>query len=213
MIEVSMIEAWLWATPNSNRVSILLEELGLAYVVRPVNIRKRGQFAPDVLALNPYGKIPIVVISGAQGRQVLFESGAILLHLAETHGRFLPQEAAAKAEVLTWLMLVLTGLGPVMGQAHHWTALAPEKPQAAIDHSVSAVIRACNVIDARLATSRYLCADYSIADIAAFPWLTRLDWAGLDLGTFQHIRRWHHEIGAREAVKRGMAMPIGAKLE
>ena len=208
-----MIEAWLWATPNSNRVSILLEELGLTYAVRPVNIRKREQFAPEVLALNPYGKIPIVVLDGPDGRQVLFESGAILLHLAETHGRFLPQEPAAKAEVLTWLMLVMTGLGPMMGQAHHWTALAPDKPKVAIDHSVNAVIRACNVIEARLATSRYLCTEYSIADIAAFPWLARLDWAGLDLGAFPHISRWHHEIGARPAVQRGMAMPIGAKLE
>ena len=208
-----MIEAWLWATPNSNRVSILLEELGLPYTVRPVNIRQREQFASEVLALNPYGKIPVVAMDGPQGRQVLFESGAILLHLAEAHGRFLPQDASARAEVMTWLMLVLTGLAPLMGQAHHWTALAPEKPRAAIDHTVSAVVRVCTVIDQRLDASRYFGAAYSIADIAAFPWLTRLGWAGLDLAQFPHIERWHGEIGARPAVQRGMAVPIGARLE
>ncbi len=213
MIEKPSIEAWLWATPNSNRVSIMLEELGLPYTVRPVNIRKREQFAPQVTALNPYGKIPILTIDGPEGRQVLFESGAILLHLAEAHGQFLPLEAAAKAEVLTWLMLVLTGLGPSMGQAHHWTALAPEKPQAAIDHSVRAATRAVEVIEARLGSSPYLCAAYSIADIAAYPWLHRLDWARLDLGRLPNIARWLDEVGSREAVKRGMAMPIGAKLE
>ena len=208
-----MIEAWLWATPNSNRVSILLEELGLPYTVRPVNIRQREQFAPEVLALNPYGKIPIVVMDAPQGRQILFESGAILLHLAEAHGRFLPQDTSARAEVVTWLMLVLTGLAPLMGQAHHWTDLAPEKPRAAIDHTVSAVVRVRTVIDERLDASRYLGAEYSIADIAAFPWLTRLGWAGLDLAQFPHIDRWHREIRARPAVQRGMAVPTGAKLE
>lgn len=208
-----MIEAWLWATPNSNRVSILLEELGLPYSVRPVNIRQREQFAPEVLALNPYGKIPIVVMTGPQGRQILFESGAILIHLAEAHSRFLPQDASAKADALTWLMLILTGLAPLMGQAHHWTALAPEKPRAAIDHTVNAVVRVCKVIDERLAASRYLGAEYSIADIAAFPWLTRLSWADLDLAQFPHIGRWHQEIGARPAVLRGMSVPMGARLE
>ncbi len=208
-----MIEAWLWATPNSNRVSILLEELGLTYQVHPVNIRKREQFAPEVLALNPYGKIPIVRFDGPNGRQTLFESGAILIHFAEAYGRLLPSEPSARAETLAWLMVALTGLGPMTGQAHHWSELAPEKSPVALSHTVSLVERAYGVLDARLAQSRYLGPDYSIADIAAFPWIARHAWATIDLSRFHHILRWYGDIGAREAVIRGMLVPRGAKLE
>ncbi|MCA3019770.1 MAG: glutathione S-transferase, partial [Rhodocyclaceae bacterium] len=121
-----------WATPNTHRVTILLEELGLQYSVTGVNIRAREQFVPHILALNPFGKIPIILEQRAGAAPlVLFESGAILLHLAEAHGRFLPAGVSERAATLTWLMVALTGLGPAMGQAHHWTDLAPEKPEAA----------------------------------------------------------------------------------
>jgi len=208
-----VLEAHLWATPNSNRVSILFEELGLSYRVHGVNIRARAQFAPEILALNPYGKIPIVVLGEGAARQVLFESGAILIHFAERHRRLLPTEGPARAEVLTWLMVVLTGLGPMMGQAHHWTALAPESPAAAVAHSVALVARVARVLDGRLATQRYLAGDYSIADIAAFPWIDRPDWGAIVLEDFIHLRRWHDEIAQRPAVRRGMAIPEGARLE
>ncbi len=207
------LEAYLWATPNSNRVAILFEELGLTYRVHGVNIRTRAQFAAEILALNPYGKIPIVVSGEGGARQVLFESGAILIHFAERHRRLLPIDGAARTEVLTWLMVVLTGLGPMMGQAHHWTALAPEKPAAAVAHSVAQVARVARVLDARLAARRYLAGDYSIADIAAFPWIARPDWGAFALEDFQHLRRWHDEIAQRPAVRRGMAIPEGARLE
>lgn len=206
------IEAYLWATPNSNRVSILLEELGLAYRVRGVNIRAREQFAPEILALNPYGKIPIVVIDEGAGRRVLFESGAILIHFAEAHGRFLPTGGDARAQTLAWLMVVLTGLGPMMGQAHHWTELAPEKSDVAERHTVALVDRVARVLDGRLADRRYLADDYSIADIAAFPWIARAHWGLIDLERLPNLKRWHDDVAARPAVRRGMAIPEGARL-
>ncbi len=207
------LEAWLWATPNSNRVSILFEELGLSYCAHGVNIRRREQFAPDVLALNPYGKLPIVRWQDACGVRVLFESGAILIEFAERHGRFLPPSGSARAETLAWLMVVLTSLGPMIGQAHHWTELAPQKPEAAISHTVGLVERVYRVIEERLSMSRYLSSEFSIADIAAFPWIARSDWARLDLNAYPQIKRWHDEIASRSAVVRGMAIPQGAKLE
>lgn len=200
-----------WATPNSQRVSIMLEELGLPYQVRPVNIRAREQFAPEVVALNPYGKIPILVEEGAPP---LFESGAILLHLAEAHGRFLPPAGAARAETLAWLMVVLTSLGPFTGQAHHWTDLAPEKPEVARKHSVGLVERVYRLLDARLGTVPYLAgAEYGIADIAAYPWVAKRHWAEMRLEDWPNLARWFAEVGTRPAVIRGMQVPAGAKLD
>ena len=208
-----MIEAYLWATPNSNRVSILFEELGLTYQVHPINIRKREQFADHVVALNPYGKIPLVVETGPGGREVLFESGAILIRYAERHGRLLPASGSDRDEVLAWLMVALTSLGPMMGQAHHWTELAPEKSAVARAHTVALVERVFRVLDSRLAHSQFLHAGYSIADIAAFPWIARASWADMDLAQFDHLRRWHDLIADRPAVRRGMDVPRGVRLE
>ncbi|WP_270935216.1 glutathione S-transferase family protein [Falsiroseomonas oryzae] len=200
-----------WATPNSQRVSILLEELGLAYEVRPVNIRAREQFAPEIVALNPYGKIPILV---EDDQPPLFESGAILLHLAETQGRFLPRDGAARAETLAWLMVALTSLGPFTGQAHHWTALAPERPEAARAHSVALVDRVYRLLDARLGAVPFLAgSEYSIADIAAYPWIAKHHWAEMRLEDRPHLARWFASVGARPAVQRGMQVPAGARLD
>lgn len=203
-----------WVTPNTHRVSILLEELGLDYGVTGVNIRARQQFAPEILALNPFGKIPILVEQRAgQTPLVLFESGAILLHLADHQGRFLPASGEARAQTLAWLMVVLTGLGPAMGQAHHWQDLAPEKPEAARTHAAAQVDRVWRLLDDRLASEPYLAgAEYSIADIAAFPWIARHGWAGRDLAATPHIGRWHGELAQRPAVQRGVAVPAGAIL-
>lgn len=207
------LEVWLWATPNSNRVSILFEELGLDYAVHGVNIRKGEQKAPEIIALNPYGKIPIVSWQDADGSRVLFESGAILLDFARRHDRFLPRDGAAQDKVMTWLMMALTGLGPMMGQAHHWTDLAPEQPEAARAHSVAGVRRIFDVMNTHLAGSRYLADAYSVADIAAFPWIARSDWATLDLGNYPNLRRWHDDLAQRPAVIAGMSKPEGAVLE
>lgn len=203
---------YAWATPNSQRVSIMLEELGLPYEVRPVNIRAREQFAPEVVALNPYGKIPILV---EEGRPPLFESGAILLHLAETHGRFLPPAGdPARAETLAWLMVALTSVGPFTGQAHHWTGLAPEKPEAARRHTVGLVERVYRLLDSRLGATRFLAGDdYSIADIAAFPWMAKKHWAEMTLDDRPHLSRWFADIAARPAVIRGMNVPAGVTLD
>jgi GST-like protein len=203
-----------WATPNTHRVTILLEELGLQYSVTGVNIRAREQFVPHILALNPFGKIPILLEQRADvAPLVLFESGAILLHLAEAHGRFLPAGVSERAATLTWLMVALTGLGPAMGQAHHWTDLAPEKPEAAKDYALASVARVWSLLDLRLAEVPYLFgADYSIADIAAFPWITRPGWAARRLEDTPNIARWHDRIAARPAVQRGIAIPRGAVL-
>jgi GST-like protein len=205
-----VIRFYGWATPNSQRVSIMLEELGLPYDPIGINIRAREQFAPAIVALNPYGKIPIIVEDDAPP---LFESGAILLHLAETHGAFLPREGAARAEALAWLMVALTSLGPFTGKAHHWTELAPEKPEAARHHAVALVERAYRTIEGRLAQRPFLGGDaYTIADIAAFPWIARHDWATMRLTDWPAIARWFAELGARPAVQRGMQVPAGAKL-
>jgi GST-like protein len=203
---------YAWATPNSQRVSILLEELGLPYEVRPVNIRAREQFAPEIVALNPYGKIPILV---EDGRPPLFESGAILLHLAETHGRFLPPAGdPARAETLAWLMVALTSVGPFTGQAHHWTSLAPERPEAARLHTVGLVERIYQLLDKRLGAARFLAGDeYSIADIAAFPWVAKKHWAEMTLDDRPHLARWFADIAARPAVIRGMNVPAGVRLD
>ena len=203
---------YAWATPNSQRVSIMLEELGLPYEVRPVNIRAREQFAPEVVALNPYGKIPILV---EEGRPPLFESGAILLHLAETHGRFLPPAGdPARAETFAWLMVALTSVGPFTGQAHHWTGLAPEKPEAARRHTVGLVERVYRLLDSRLGATRFLAGDdYSIADIAAFPWVAKKHWAEMTLDDRPHLARWFADIATRPAVMRGMNVPAGVTLD
>jgi GST-like protein len=207
------LTAWLWATPNSNRVSILFEELELDYRVIGVNIRRREQFAPEILAMNPFGKIPIVRWQDGDEHRVLFESGAILIEFAERFGRLLPSSGKARGDCLAWLMVVLTGLGPMTGQAHHWTDLAPEKPEAAIQHSVNTVKRIYALLDGRLQQDMFLAGAYSIADIAAYPWVHRHGWAGLDLEPYPHLARWLAMVGARPAVQRGMRVPEGAKLE
>lgn len=208
------LTAWLWATPNSNRVSILFEELGLDYAVRGVNIRRGEQKAAEVVSRNPYGKIPIVDWDDAAGHHSLFESGAILIDFAGRHGRFLAgDDGGEPAALMPWLMVVLTGLGPMMGQAHHWTALAPERPPAARAHGIATVRRIYDTLERRLADRAYLAGAYSIADIAAFPWIARSDWAELTLSDFPNLERWHDRIAARPAVRAGMAKPDGARLE
>lgn len=207
------LTAWLWATPNSNRVSILFEELGLDYQVIGVNIRKKEQFAPEILALNPYGKLPIVRWHDQHGDHLMFESGAILLDFAQRHSRFLPPEGQLREMTLSWLMVALTGLGPMMGQAHHWNDLAIDKPEAAARYSVANVRRVYTLLDQQLAQNPFLAGQYSIADMAALPWIARSDWATLELRDYPHLHRWHDELIARPQVARGLAIPVGARLK
>ena len=204
---------YMWATPNSRRASILLEELGLSFKVEPVNIRAKEQFSTDILALNPYCKVPIIAWRDGNEKHSLFESGAILLSLAERYGRFLPQSSPERNLVLSWLMIALTSLGPHSSYTHHWSSLSAEKLPTALDHCVSLVERVYRLMDDRLAENTFLAGAYSIADIAAYPWVTCSDWTTLDINDFANLKRWRDAIGARPDVARAMALPKGVRLE
>jgi GSH-dependent disulfide-bond oxidoreductase len=202
-----MIEVFSWATPNGHKVHIMLEECGLPYRVHPINIGAGEQFAPDFLAISPNNKIPALVDpDGPGGKPIsLFESGAILLYLAGKTGRFLPEDTAGKYEVLQWLMFQMGGVGPMLGQAHHFRLYAPEKIPYAIDRYTNEAKRLYGVMDKRLAKSKYLGGPaYSIADIAVFPWLRSWKNQGIDWNDYPHLKGWFDEIGARPAVQRGV---------
>lgn len=202
-----MIEVYSWATPNGHKVHIMLEECGLAYKAIPINIGEGDQFSHDFLAISPNNKIPAIVDpDGPDGAPIsLFESGAILLYLAGKTGRFLPEGVREKYEVLQWLMFQMGGVGPMLGQAHHFRIYAPEKIPYAVDRYTNEAHRLYGVMDRRLAKSRYLGgADYSIADIAVFPWLRSWKNQGISWADFPHLKGWFDEIGARPAVQRGV---------
>lgn len=201
------ITLYTWGSPNSRRVSILFEELGLEFAVRCVNIRENEQFAPEIVALNPFAKVPIAVWRENGERRVLFESGAILSYFAEESGQYLPTEPSRRCETLSWLMVVLTALGPHSAYAHYWSALAAEKSLPAVDYHVSVVSRVYRLLDERLARHRYLAGDYSIADIAAYPWIGVSEWTTLDIEDYPNLARWFVNVGSRPAVKRGMRLP------
>ena len=202
-----MIDVYSWATPNGHKVHIMLEECGLPYRVIPVNIGAGEQFAPSFLAISPNNKIPAIVDPYGPGGQPisLFESGAILLYLAAKFGRFLPDDLRARYEVLQWLMFQMGGLGPMLGQAHHFRIYAPEKVAYAIERYSNEARRLYGVLDRRLAKSRYIgCGEYSIADIAIFPWLRSWKNQGIDWVDYPHLKGWFDEIAARPAVLRGV---------
>jgi len=198
------LTAWLWTTPNSRRITLLFEELGLAYRIRPVNIRAGDQYAPAIKALNPYCKIPIVAWSQAGERRIMFESGAILLHFAERCDGLLPKTGSARGAAYGWLMMAVSGLAPASGLAHHWLRLAPQSSDVALKHAQSQVLRAWSALEDRLAANRYLAGEYSIADIAAWPWIERAGWTGLELAEFPRLRGWYGRIAKREPVQRAM---------
>jgi len=203
---------YMWATPNSRRISILFEELGLNFSVTPVNIRAKEQFAPDIVALNPFGKVPIVVWQAHEEQRQLFESGAILIDFAEEGGRFLPTAKVERAETLSWLMIALTGLGPHSASAHYWSDLAVEKSSLALDYHVGITARVYKLLDERLAAHEYLAGDYSIADMAAYPWISVSEWTTLDIADYPNLLSWYEKVSLRPAVKRGMSLPTGISL-
>jgi GST-like protein len=202
-----MIKVYSWATPNGHKVHIMLEECSLAYRAIPVDIGTGAQFEPDFLAISPNNKIPALVDpDGPDGAPIsLFESGAILLYLAGKTGRFLPETTRGRYEVLQWLMFQMGGLGPMLGQAHHFRIYAPEKLPYAIERYTNEARRLYGVLDRRLAKSRYIGGDaYSIADIAIFPWLRSWKNQGIAWADHPHLKGWFDEIGARPAVRRGV---------
>ena len=202
-----MIEVYSWATPNGHKVHIMLEECGLPYRVHPVDIGAGQQFEPDFLAISPNNKIPAIKDSdGPDGQPMsLFESGAILLYLAGKTGRFLPNSTRGRYEVLQWLMFQMGGVGPMLGQAHHFRIYAPEKIDYAVDRYTNEAKRLYGVMDKQLAKQKYIAgSEYSIADMAIFPWLRSWKNQGIDWNDYPHLKGWFDEIGARPAVQRGV---------
>jgi len=201
------IDVYSWPTPNGHKVHILLEETGLPYRVHPVNIGKGEQFAEDFLAISPNNKIPAITDpQGPDGQPLsLFESGAILVYLAGKTGQFLPPGDRARYEVLQWLMFQMGGVGPMLGQAHHFRLYAPEKLPYAIERYTNEARRLYGVIDKRLAHSAFIAGDsYTIADIAIFPWLRSWENQGIVLTDYPHLKAWFDGIAARPAVQRGV---------
>ena len=204
-----MIEVYSWPTPNGHKVHVMLEECGLPYRAIPVNIGTGAQFAPDFLAISPNNKVPAITDpDGPDGQPIsLFESGAILLYLAGKTGRFLPAGTRQRYEVLQWLMFQMGGLGPMLGQAHHFRIYAPEKLPYAVERYTNEARRLYGVLDRRLAKSRYVGGtEYSIADIAVFPWLRSWKNQGIDWVDYPQLKGWFDEVAARPAVQRGVAV-------
>ncbi len=201
-----MIDLYTWTTPNGRKVSIALEEMGLDYTVHPIALRSGAQKAPDFLAINPNGRIPAIV-DRAEGDFAVFESGAILIYLAEKTGQFLPTETKARSVVLQWLMWQMGGLGPMHGQANVFNRYFPEKIPSVIKRYQDETRRLFGVMNTRLADHAYLAGDYSIADMACWPWVMQHDWAGVAIDDLPHLQRWLREIGDRPAVQRGFDVP------
>lgn len=205
-----MIDLYTWNTPNGRKISIMLEEVGLPYTVHPVDIRKNEQFKPEYIAINPNSKIPAIVdAEGPEGKRIqIFESGAILIYLGDKTGKLLPKSGSARYEVLEWLMFQMGGVGPMFGQVHHFRRAAPEKVPYAIERYQKETDRLYGVLDARLKQAPYLAAgQYTIADLATYPWVARHEWHQVDLAKFPHVKRWFDEIGKRPAVAKGMVVP------
>jgi GSH-dependent disulfide-bond oxidoreductase len=202
-----MIDVYSWPTPNGHKVHIALEEMGLPYRVHGVNIREGDQFKPEFLKISPNNRIPAIVDDEGPGGQPIsiFESGAILLYLASKSGKLMPADALARWACTQWLMWQMGGLGPMMGQANHFRRYSRDKIQYAIDRYTSEANRLTGVLDRRLGEARYTAgSEYSIADIACFPWLRGAEGRGVDLNAYPNVKRWFDEINARPAVQRAL---------
>ncbi len=204
-----MIDLYSWPTPNGHKVHIALEELGLPYTVHAIDIGQGGQFTPEFLAINPNHRIPAIVDEdGPGGALTLFESGAILIYLAEKTGQLIPKDAAGRYTCLQWLMFQMGGVGPMFGQANHFANYAPEKIPYAIERYRNEAARLTRVLQKRLGQAAFLAGtEYSIADIATFPWVRSATSTGaLSLDETPDVRRWLDTIAARPAVERGLAV-------
>ena len=204
-----MIELYTWPTPNGQKVHLMLEETGLPYAVHPVNIGTGEQFAPDFLKISPNNKMPAIVDTDGPGGQPIsiFESGAILMYLGEKTGQFFPQEARARWTVVQWVMFQMASVGPMFGQRGHFRNYAPEKIPYALDRYSNEALRICGVMDRRLGESAYLGgADYTIADMAIFPWVRIHRKQQIDLARFPHVQRWYQQLFARPAVQRALVL-------
>jgi GST-like protein len=200
------IDLYYWPTPNGKKISILLEETGLPYQPIPVDITAGAQFDAGFLAISPNNKMPVITDPEGPGGEPIsvFESGAILIYLAEKSGQFLPTAARERVQVLEWLMFQMGGVGPMLGQAHHFRQYAPEPIPYAVDRYTNETARLYRVLDTRLAEHEFLAGDYSIADMSVFPWTASYERQGQRLEDYPNLRRWFEMIDARPAVQRGM---------
>ena len=199
-----MIDLYTWTTPNGRKVSILLEELGVPYEAKPINIMEDDQFAPDFLKISPNNKIPAIV--DKEAGISLMESGAIMIYLADKHGRFLPS-GAKRWEAIEWLMWQMGGFGPMLGQAHHFLQFNPGKAPYAEERYGKEAKRLYGVLEKRLEGRDYIVDEYSIADMATWPWASRFEWQRVDLAEFPNVRNWYLRILERPAVQKGYQVP------
>ena len=191
-----MIDLYTWTTPNGRKVSILLEELGVPYEVHPIDIGKDDQFTPDFLSIGPNNKIPVIV--DRENGLSLMESGAILWYLAEKYGEFLPEKPVERIKVMEWLMWQMGGLGPIAGQSHHFLHFNPGTSDYAEERFGGEVKRLYSVLDKQLEGQEYIVGDYSIADMACWPWVSRYEWQQIDLKNYPNVRAWYRRLLARE---------------
>jgi GST-like protein len=204
-----MIDVYYWTTPNGHKITIFLEETGLPYAIKPVNIGKGEQFKPEFLAISPNNRIPAIVDNdpAGGGKPIsIFESGAILQYLAEKTGKFLPADLRGRTEVMQWLFWQMGGLGPMLGQNHHFRNYSDEKLTYAINRYVKETERLYGVLDERLADREFGAGEYSIADIACYPWIVLHERQGQNLDDFPNLKRWFETIQRREAVQRAYAL-------
>ncbi|MFZ5691928.1 MAG: glutathione S-transferase family protein [Pseudomonadota bacterium] len=200
-----MIDLYTWTTPNGRKVSIALEELGLPYKAHPIDISKDEQFAPAFLKISPNNRIPAIVDN--DNGMSLFESGAILIYLADKTGKLMPKDGEGRYRVIEWLMWQMGGVGPMLGQVHHFVKYNKGKSAYAEERYAKEAQRLYGVLDRRLEGREFLAGDYSIADIATWPWISRFEWQEIDLNKFPNVKRWYTTIANRPAVQRGYKVP------
>jgi GSH-dependent disulfide-bond oxidoreductase len=202
-----MIDIYFWPTPNGYKITVMCEEAGLKYNIIPVNIGAGDQFKPEFLKISPNNRMPAIIDpDGPDGKPIaIFESGAILMYLAEKTGKLMPSDTRGKYNVIQWLMFQMASVGPMLGQAHHFRVYAPEKLEYAINRYTNEAKRIYNVIDKQLSQTPYIAGEYSIADIAIYPWLVPHNMQGQELDDFPHLKKWYEGLRARPAVQAGFA--------
>ena len=200
-----MIDLYTFTTPNGRKASVMLEEVELPYNTHKIDITKDDQFTPEFVAINPNSKIPAIIDQDTG--MTIFESGAILIYLAEKTGKFLPTDQKSRFEVIEWLMFQMASVGPMLGQLNHFKKFAPEKISYAVERYQKETLRIYSVLDKQLADKEFICNEYSIADMATFPWIAIYEFQGLTLDNHPNLKRWVETVQQRPAVQRGMAVP------
>lgn len=200
-----MIDLYSWTTPNGRKVSILLEELGIDYEVHPINIGQGDQNTPEFLKISPNNKIPAII--DRDNGLMLMESGSIMWYLAEKYGKFLPSGPLDRIKVMEWLMWQMGGLGPMAGQSHHFLHFNPGKAEYAEERFAAEVQRLYGVLNKQLEGRDYICGEYSIADMACWPWVSRYEWQQINLADYPNVRAWYKRLLGREAVQKGYHVP------